>query len=85
MGFFSNLYSGAKRTIGNVYDFAKNNIGKIAITGAALAAPFIAPKLYDMLPNEFRRSTGIRWDETIPVADKATAGRLYGSSYRLAP
>ena len=80
MGFFSGLYNKAKQTLGSIYDFGKNHIGKIALSGLALA---VAPKAYDMLPNAFRRDAGIRWDETIPVSDKATAGRLYGSSYRM--
>lgn len=80
MGFFSGLYNKAKQTLGSIYDFGKNHIGKIALGGLTLA---LAPKAYDMLPNALRRETGIRWDETIPVSDKATAGRLYGSSYRM--
>jgi len=73
MGFFSGLYNKAKETIGKVYDFGKNHIGKIGL-GLALA---LSPKAYDMLPNELRRNIGFRWDETLPV------GNMYGSSYRM--
>lgn len=80
MGFFSGMYNRAKETLGNIYDFGKQHIGKIALGGLALATPYIAPKLFD---NLLHRTTGIRWDESVPQADKATAGRLYGSSYRM--